>query len=145
LAQIHANVQVPRRAALTEGLASRLRPLPGARLAPRKGRPQAALDQPGQFRPVWLAIGRGLVIDHLIVKGDLEDAFGTGLQLEAEKDRRPALQDLSCRTDSLVQVVSRDAVFDDDAVLRVDHRHLSTIRTSGIFQAGAPSRTFSPL
>lgn len=91
-----------------------------------------------------LAIGRGLVIDDLVVKGDLEDASGTGLQLEAEKDRRPALQDLSCRTDSLVQVVSRDAVFDDDAVLRVDHRHLSTIGTSGVFQAGVWSRTFSP-
>lgn len=71
-----------------------------------------------------------------MIEGDLEGAFSTGLQLEAEQDRRPALQDLSCRTDSLVQVVSRDAVFDDDAVLRVDHRHLSTIETSGVFQVG---------
>lgn len=92
---------------------------------------------------MWLATGRGLVVDDLIVKGDPEDAFGAGLQFKAEKDRRPTLQDLSCRTDSLVQVVSRDAVFDDDAVLRVDHRHLSTIGTSGVFQAGVWSRTFS--
>ena len=56
-----------------------------------------------------------------MIEGDLEGAFSTGLQLEAEKDRRPALQDLSCRTDSLVQVVSRDAVFDDDVVFRVNH------------------------
>ena len=92
---------------------------------------------------MWLATGRGLVVDDLIVKGDPEDAFGAGLQFEAEKDRRPALQNLSCRTDSLVQVVSRDAVLDDDVVLRIDHRHLSTLGSAGVFQAGVRSRTFS--
>jgi len=65
--------------------------------------------------------GHCLVVHDLIVERDLEDPLGPAPQLETEQSRRPAIQDLSCPTDSVIQVVSRDAVLDDDAVLRVDH------------------------
>jgi hypothetical protein len=68
-----------------------------------------------------LAARHGLVVEDLPVQAGLEDALDAGLQLQADEDGRPALEDLSRPPGGLVEVVSRDAVFDDDAMLRIDH------------------------
>jgi hypothetical protein len=68
-----------------------------------------------------LAARHRLVVEDLPVQAGLEDALDAGLQLQADEDGRPALEDLSRPTGGLVEVVSRDAVFDDDAMLRIDH------------------------
>jgi hypothetical protein len=69
----------------------------------------------------WKATGTGFVEDDLAVDGDLEDALRSCAQLDARYDGGPSIGDLGCRTDSLVQIVSRDAVFDHHCVLWIDH------------------------
>lgn len=65
--------------------------------------------------------GHGLVVDELPVDGDFEDAFGAGSELDLVENGRPSRSDLGCRTDSLVEIVSRNAVLDHDRVSRIDH------------------------
>ena len=84
---------------LTEQLFDRFRDLAGAREPSR----------------------RRLVIDDFTVNLDLEHPLGARAKLDAGEDRRPSICYLRCHTDSFIEIVSRDAVFDDDGVLRSDH------------------------
>lgn len=43
------------------------------------------------------------------------------MQIDGLQHRCPSRSDLSCRTDSLVEIVSRYAVFDRYRVLRINH------------------------
>jgi hypothetical protein len=90
-------------------------------LAPRERRPEAALHELSQLARFWPSASQRLVVNNLIVEGHLEDPFGTGPQLEADQGRSPAIENLCCPTDSFIQVISGDAVLDDDVVLWVDH------------------------
>lgn len=90
-------------------------------LAPHERPPQADLKQLSKLARLWAPSCRRLVVHDLIVEGDLEDAFRAALQLETEQDRGPTVENLRCPTDSIIQVISRDAVLDDDVVLWVDH------------------------
>jgi hypothetical protein len=67
-------------------------------------------------------VARDCLVEHdFAIDRDLEDALHPGAKLDSAYDGSPPRRDLDCRTDSLVEVVSRDAVFDDDGVLRVNH------------------------
>ena len=90
-------------------------------LAPRERLPEAALHDLAQLARLGLSASQRLVVNDLIVEGHLEDTFGTGPQLEADQGRSPAIENLCCPTDSFIQVISGDAVLDDDVVLWVDH------------------------
>jgi hypothetical protein len=90
-------------------------------LAPRERLPEAALHELSQLARFWPSASQRLVVNNLIVEGHLEDPFGTGPQLEADQGRSPAIENLCCPTDSFIQVISGDAVLDDDVVLWVDH------------------------
>ena len=90
-------------------------------LAPRERLPEAALHDLAQLARLGLSASQRLVVNDLIVEGHLEDPFGTGPQLEADQGRSPAIENLCCPTDSFIQVISGDAVLDDDVVLWVDH------------------------
>lgn len=61
------------------------------------------------------------VVDELAVDQDLEDAPRARAQLYGAEHRRPTRTDRGCRTDSFIEVVSRDAVFDHHVVRRVQH------------------------
>jgi len=90
-------------------------------LPPDQRPPQTALHQVPELPGLGPPSGHCLVVHDLVVERDLEDSFGAAPQLETDQSRCPSIQNLSCPTDSVIQVVSRDAVLDDDAVLRVDH------------------------
>jgi len=93
----------------------------GPGLPPLETRSEQALRQPAQLTRQGLAARHRLVVEDLAVQAGLEDALDARLQLQADQDGRPALEDLSRPPGGLVEVVSRDAVLDDDAVLRIDH------------------------
>lgn len=65
--------------------------------------------------------GLRFVENQRAVDRDLENALHTGAQLDELQDRRPSRSDRRCRTDSLIEVVSRNAVFDHDPMGRLDH------------------------
>ena len=90
-------------------------------LAPRERLPEAALHDLAQLARLGLSSSECLVVNDLIVEGHLEDPLGAGPQLEADQNRSPAVENVCCPTDSFIQVVSGDAVLDDDVVLWVDH------------------------
>jgi len=90
-------------------------------LAPRERLPEAAPHQLAQFARVGPSSSQCLVVHDLIVEGHLENPLGARPQLEADQGRSPAVENLCCPTDSFIQVVSGDAVLDDDVVLWVDH------------------------
>jgi hypothetical protein len=108
----------------------------GVALAPHERPPQADLNQLSQLARMWAPSRRRLVVHDLIIEGDLEDAFGAALQLETEQDWGPTVENLCCPTDSIIQVVSRDAVFDDDVVLWVDHLVAITSSAPAVFHSG---------
>jgi len=84
--------------------------------------------------------GMSLVEDEFSVDGDLEDASRSRTQLDPRQYRGPSIRDLGCRTDSLIEIISRHAVFDDYFMLRVDHLpYPMTIALSGS-SAGRSSR-----
>ena len=90
-------------------------------LPPHERLPEAALHELAQLARGWPSASQRLVVDDPIVEGHLEDPFGAAPQLEADQGRSPAVENLCCPTDSFIQVVSGDAVLDDDVVLWVDH------------------------
>jgi len=90
-------------------------------LPPDQRPAQTALDELTKLAGLRPPSGHCLVVHDRIVERDFEDPFDAALQLETDQSRCPAVEDLSCPTDSVVQVVSRNAVLDDDTVLRVDH------------------------
>ena len=65
--------------------------------------------------------GDRLVENDFSVDRDLEDPFLAGPQLDSLQDRRPPRSDLGCRTGSIIEIVSGNAVLDDHLVPRVDH------------------------
>src|SRR5579864_8687767 len=65
--------------------------------------------------------GDALVEHERAVDRDLEDAFGAGPQLDATENRRPSRRYLCCHTDSVIEIVSRNAVFDQYFVCGIDH------------------------
>ncbi len=65
--------------------------------------------------------GFRFVEDQCAVDRDLENALHAGAQLDETQYRRPPRSDRRCRTDSLIEVVSRYAVFDHDLVRRLGH------------------------
>src|SRR5262249_27003687 len=90
-------------------------------LAPHERLPQARLHKLSQLACFGAPSRRRLVVNDLVVECDLEDALGAALQLQTEQNRGPAVENLRCPTDSIIQVISRDAVLDDDVVLWIDH------------------------
>ncbi len=96
-------------------------PVSSVRLAPLEARPQPLLESGRDLTPVGMPVQRRLAEDQLSVKRHLEVALAPGSQLHAAHDRRPTGEQLIGQAHGPVEVVSRDAVFDDCVVLGVDH------------------------
>jgi hypothetical protein len=90
-------------------------------LPPIHSRAQHALGQPADLTCFGLSPGHRLVVEDVSVDGGAVHPLRAGFELDADQDGCPALENLSRPPGSLVQIVSRDAVFDDDAMLRIDH------------------------
>jgi len=90
-------------------------------LTPHERPPQSRLRKLSQLARVGATSRRRLVVHDVAVESDLEDALGAALQFETEQNRSPAIENLCRPTDSIIQVISRDAVFEDDVVLWIDH------------------------
>ena len=59
--------------------------------------------------------------DHRVVEAHFESPFGTADDRDLGEQRRPQVEQLSRQTGGSIQVVSRDAEFDGDPVLRLNH------------------------
>src|SRR5213596_885890 len=68
-----------------------------------------------------------LAEDQPLVQRNFETTLAPRAQGNVDHDGRPGSQDLSRQADRLVQVVSRDAELDDDAVLRIKHAAAANI------------------
>jgi predicted small metal-binding protein len=93
--------------------------------SPLRRRPKAWLDE---LRD--LAFGREAVELRLAenfppVDGDLETSVAAGLELDACKHRRPAVEELLSQAHGLVEIVSRDAEFDRDLWFWSCHQSLN--------------------
>ena len=89
---------------------------------PFRGRSEPRLEDLHDLTSLWKPVEACLAEHFLTVDGDLETTTASGLELEAGKHRRPAVQKLLSQAHGLGQVVSRDAEFDRD--LRFGARHL---------------------
>jgi len=90
-------------------------------LTPYERPPQSRLGELPQLARVGATSRRRLVVHDVAVERDLEDALDAALQFETEQSRSPAVENLCRPTDGIIQVISRDAIFDDDVVLWIDH------------------------
>jgi hypothetical protein len=81
---------------------------------------EALLELSGDFSGLRHVPNFGLVEYQLPIQGHLENTFDTRTKLDSLEHRRPSVTDFSRHTDGRVEMISRNAVFDDREVLWVD-------------------------
>ena len=84
-------------------------------------RAEDGLHQPDDLAGLREAPRLGLAKEQFVVEADLETATIAGAQIDLNHDGRPVPENLGRQTDGTVQVVSGNAVLDDDAVFGIDH------------------------
>ncbi len=90
-------------------------------LTPVECRPEDGL---GQFQDLSLArkaFEGGFAEENPIIEDHLKTPFGRTLERKVTHDRSPGAQDVSGQADRLVEVVSGNAILDDNAVLGLQH------------------------
>ena len=90
-------------------------------IPPIERRAELGLEKRGDLARFRESTGLLLAEHELLVKGDLEPTAAAALQLDRTHDRSPATQQLVRQAHGLVEVVSRNAVFDPHLVERRDH------------------------
>src|SRR5882762_8412960 len=90
-------------------------------LAPGDRRSEHRLGQLQDFAAVGKTTQLELAEDQAVVQRHLEAALASGAQRHVDHDGRPGPENLSRQTDGLIKVVSRNAVFNRDAMLGIDH------------------------
>ena len=101
-------------------------------LTPVEGRAERRLREFEDFARVREAAKLHFAEEQLIVEGHLEPTLAPGAQGNVDHDGCPGSQDLSRQADRLVQVVSRDAELDGDAVLRIQHGSAANISRNAL-------------
>jgi hypothetical protein len=90
-------------------------------LTPVERRTEHRLRELDDFAGMWEATQLLLAEDELLIDADFEATLTAAPKSQLDHDGSPGPQHLSRQTDGLLEIVSRNAVLDGDAMLGIEH------------------------